>query len=94
MLINSISDFRKACRHGAYAWPGGYPVHFVMGDGESLCYACGTSRDNRREILEAINEPAYGPDWRPLALEVNWEDQDMICAHCYAPVESAYGEEE
>lgn len=32
MQINSISDFRKAMRNGPYAWPGGYPLFFVMGD--------------------------------------------------------------
>jgi len=33
MRIESISDFRAAIRNGAYAWPGGYPMFFVMADG-------------------------------------------------------------
>jgi len=33
MKIETISDFRKAMRHGPYAWPGGYPCYFIMGDG-------------------------------------------------------------
>ena len=29
MLINSISDFRRAIHNGPYAWPGGYPLYFI-----------------------------------------------------------------
>jgi hypothetical protein len=93
MLINSISDFRRALRHGPYAWPGGYPCFFVMADGEALSFAA--ARENRRELLEALNEKrktgrAWNPDWLPIALEVNWEDESLFCAHSGEPIEAAY----
>ena len=91
MRIKSISDFRRAYRHGPYAWPGGYPCHFVCDDGEPLCFAC--AKDFRREILEAIadkNPPRK--DWLTVALAINWEDAALYCSNCATPIASAYGE--
>jgi hypothetical protein len=95
MLINSISDFRAAIRQGSYAWPGGYPAFFVMADGEALSFAA--AKAERRLILEAIRDKAAGwPDngWTPAALEINWEDGELYCAHTNARIESAYAEPE
>ena len=89
MTINSISDFRKAVRNGAYAWPGGYPVFWLMDDGGVLAFdVCKTERHNMLESLATNSRDG----WRPVALEINWEDTEMFCAHTGARIEAAYEE--
>jgi len=93
MRINSISDLRKAFRHGPYAWPGGYPCYFVMADGEPLSFKA--AKENRRELLEALAHTADRHNgWRPIGLEINWEEPDLYCAHSGERIESAYAEPE
>lgn len=92
MKIESISDLRKAFRHGPYAWPGGYPVYFVMADGEALSFAA--AKAERRQMLDAMTGAGWGDMWTPVALEVNWEDGQLVCAHSGERIESAYAEEE
>jgi hypothetical protein len=91
MTINSISDFRKAMRHGPYAWPGGYPLYFVLHDGESLSFKA--ARENVRSILRSLVDPVDCGGWRPVAFEINWEDSELRCVHTGERIESAYGEE-
>lgn len=90
MRISSISDFRKALRNGAYTWPGGYPMFFVMADGEALRFEA--AKTERREILAALAHGTMQDSWRPVAFEINWEDTELTCAHTGKPIESAYGE--
>ena len=87
MLINSISDFRKAIRNGAYAWPGGYPLYFIASDGEALSFK--TAKAERRLILEAIRDHDNS-GWRVVAMDINWEDTELVCAHSGERIESAY----
>lgn len=91
MEIKTISDFRRAVRNGPYAWPGGYPLYWLMADGEAVSFD--VCRTERRSMLEAI---AYGHDaqWRPIAIEINWEDIGLYCAHTGLRIPSAYGEED
>ena len=89
--IKTISDFRKAVRNGPYAWPGGYPLYFLMADGEALSFRA--AKENRRAILEALhpdNCHRSRYDWKPIACEINWEDADLWCAHRGEKIESAY----
>lgn len=90
MRITSINEFRAAIRNGAYAWPGGYPCFFVMADGEALSFEA--AKANRREILHALAHGQRNDGWRPVALEINWEDSDLRCAHTGAKIESAYAD--
>lgn len=92
MLINSISDFRRAMRNGQYAWPGGYQLYFVMADGEALSFQA--ARANVRQILEAICARDIRPrdQWLPLGVEVNWEDNDLRCCDSDELIPAAYGE--
>lgn len=95
MEIKTISDFRKAIRNGPYAWPGGYPLYFVMADGEALSFAA--AKAERRAIIEAISDKAKGyPNngWVPAALDINYEDGELYCAHTNERIESAYAEPE
>jgi hypothetical protein len=91
MNINSISDFRKAIRNGAYAWPGGYPLYFVTSDGAALSFS--SARYNRRNILEAIATKA-SDGWRIVGIDTNWEDPDLRCDDTGERIESAYAEDE
>jgi hypothetical protein len=91
MHINSISDFRKAVRNGPYAWPGGYPLYWITSDGAALAF--NVAKTERRNILEAIARNA-NDGWRVVGLDVNWEDNELYCAHTNERIESAYGEEE
>lgn len=89
MLIRSISDFRRAVRNGPYAWPGGYPLYWLMDDGMSCAFD--VAKTERRNMLEALCNKARN-GWCPIALEVNWEDGNMYCAHTGKRIESAYAE--
>ena len=90
MNIQTIADFRRAMRHGPYTFPGCYPVYFIMADGEALSFEA--ARENVRELLESFTYNV--PCWRPVALEVNWEDSELRCAHTNEPIESAYGRDD
>ena len=99
MPINSISDFRKAYNRGLnkYAWPGGYPTFWLMADGAICAFA--VAKTERRSMLEALRDyetvgNSYNNDWRPVALEINWEDGDLYCDHTGERIESAYARKE
>lgn len=88
MLIRSISDFRRAMRHGPYAWPGGYPLYFVTADGAALSFAA--ARLERRNILQALASNDTRSGWRVIGLDINLEDAALTCAHTGEPIPSAY----
>ncbi|HMA20696.1 MAG TPA: hypothetical protein VKO87_07820 [Gemmatimonadaceae bacterium] len=89
MPINSISDFRRAVRNGPYAWPGGYPLYWIMGDGGACAFE--VAKIERRAMLEALRDRDSGSGWLPVALEINYEDTELVCDHTGAKIESAYG---
>ncbi len=90
MQINTVHDFRRAIRNGAYAWPGGYPLYFVTSDGAALSFDA--ARANRRYILQSI---AHRNDraWRVIGVDVNWEDENLYCDDTGARIPSAYGDD-
>jgi allophanate hydrolase subunit 1 len=90
MDIKTVHDLRRALRAGPYAWPGGYPLYFVADDAQALSFR--TVRENLRRVLESV---AYRENdgWRVVAIEVNYEDNELVCAHTGEPIESAYGDE-
>ena len=90
MEIKSISDFRKAMRNGPYAWPGGYPCYFLTSDGESLSFKA--VRQELKQVLWSIAHK-QNDGWRVIALDINWEDDNIFCAHTGERIESAYGTE-
>ncbi len=85
------SDFRRAMRNGAYAWPGGYPLYFICADGKALSFA--SAKANRRLILSATHN-RDDAQWRVVGVEINWENDSLYCADTGAKIESAYGESE
>lgn len=69
----------------AFAWPGGYPIIYVMDDEEVLCPDCANDPSN------PVHEGGLADGWRIEGSCVHWEGEPLICAHCNGPVESAYG---
>ena len=88
--IKNLADFKASIRAGGFAWPGGYPLYFVCGDGESsLCFTC--ARDEFAAIVS--DWQTFGSSWRVAGVDINYDDSDLYCAHCSARIESAYAED-
>lgn len=90
MTIQTSADLARALRAGPYAWPGGYPLLFVMTDGECLCPKC--ARDNRALLRVALRDNDRRSGWHPAGLAIHWEGLPEICAHCGTEIPSAYGD--
>lgn len=88
--IKDAADFYRALIAGPYAWPGGYPIYFVMGDCESLSFTA--ARAETKRILDGMRDG--DTEWTPIATEINYEDGDLICCHTGQRIESAYAEPE
>lgn len=88
-MINNSKDLRTALRNGPYAWPGGYPCYFITHDGEALSFKA--VRDEYRLVLRSVREKS-NDGWRVIAVDVNYEDQDLYCAHTNEHIQAAYGE--
>ena len=73
-------------KYPSYACPGGYPLFYIMGDGETLCPDCANGK-NGSVAAEITNVK----DWKMVAVDVNWEDPNMHCCHYNKHIESAYG---
>ena len=90
--IETAAQFKAALRAGEHTDVGGYPLYFVMGDGEPLSFDA--ARSNLREIFAAFQSGRIRDDWRPVSVEINYEDDDLHCAHSGQKIASAYGNEE
>jgi hypothetical protein len=86
--INTVAEFNTALE-SPYAWPGGYPMYFITSDGAALSFEA--ARENAEQIRESIASNARD-GWKVEAVEVNWEDAELICDHTGKPIESAYGD--
>jgi len=65
-----------------YAWPGGYPVGYLVDDGEYLCADCVNDPSN------PVHTEGLADGWRIegyAVLEGSELDYDgpILCAHCY-----------
>jgi len=94
MIINHCYQFNLALSHGAYAWPGGYPIYFVTADGCALSFE--SAQENAGLIRDAIIAGARtgNDEWRIVASDINWEDTELTCDHSGEKIQSAYGENE
>lgn len=75
-------------KYPAFAWPGGYPITYLLADGGVLCPACANG-DNGSEATE---DPGADKEWRLAASDVHWEGPASTCECCGAELESAYGD--
>ena len=89
MTVGALKDVLE---QGPYAWPGGYPVFFIAADGEALSFQA--VQDNLALVKEATDNPGSDPQWEVVGYDVNWEDENMYCAHTNKKIECAYPNEE
>ena len=73
-------------------WPGGYPVYSMTADGGILCG--GPECANGPESKAAEAECPDDNQWLVVAVDIHWEGEPLICDHCGAAIESAYGDPE
>jgi hypothetical protein len=88
--IETVYQFREALEFGRFAWPGGYPRYFIMKDCEPLSFEA--AEQNFMLIEHAIMNHD-DPQWEVVAVDVNWEDNTLICSHTNKPIEVAYDNE-
>jgi hypothetical protein len=89
-ISRQIKNAVKDAIRNKYAWPGGYPIFIVLHDGESLCVDC--AREEFKQIVwDWIAKVDTG--WFADGADINYEDDDLSCCHCYGPIESAHGKE-
>jgi hypothetical protein len=81
---NSYSDLAIWTRHGLdrYAFPGGYPLYYIDGEGQALCPDCAT---------KSLGDYTC-PSFRPVAADINYEDPALHCDDCSQRIESAYAD--
>ena len=84
---SSIVEQVKAFIREPYAWPGGYPLAMLMNDGEAVCSDC--AKENLCTILGSTIDRT-GDGWEVTDVFINWEDTELVCAHCNQPIQSAY----
>lgn len=77
----------------AYAWPGGYPIIYVMGDGEVLCPACANGENGSEAYEPKDANPNHDRQWTIAEQVIHYEGEPETCAHCNATIPSAYGAE-
>jgi hypothetical protein len=87
-VIENTHQMRASLRAGPYG-PGGYNLCFVTSDGAALCYTC--ARSEYRQISQSIRNRS-NDGWRVVALDINYEDNDCMCANCNADIQPAYTE--
>ena len=86
----TLARIKQALRD-KYAWPGGYPLFFVTGQGEALSLQ--GAREIWREIIQAHKEHRHC-DASIEAIEINWDDPWLYCCVTNQRIESAYAEED
>jgi hypothetical protein len=90
-LLKELDPNNEDGKLPPYAWPGGYPILYITGDGGILCPACANGENGS----EAANpDCADDPQWNVTAYDVYWEGPSESCAHCNADIKSAYGDPE
>ncbi|MCF7994964.1 MAG: hypothetical protein K9L32_01980 [Chromatiaceae bacterium] len=92
MLSEKQKDAIRLATRG-YAWPGGYPVYMLMGDGGVLCSTC-VSREIRLIVDATRPNGSADQQWSCVAVDVNWEDPQLLCDHCGERIESAYADDD
>lgn len=61
-------------------------MYAITEDNACLCHKC-TVSDGR---VIGDEEGYIDPQWHIVAIDINYEDTDLICDNCYDVIESAY----
>jgi hypothetical protein len=84
--IENSLQLRATLRNPKYTY-GGYPLFLIFGDGEPCCFDC--ARKEFKRIARDMRE-GYDASFRIVACDINYECNDLFCAHCNTKIESAY----
>jgi len=84
-------ELKQALRAGPYAWPGGYPLYFLAADGCALSFEA--VHGEIRQVMHALRHPGTDRDWQIIAVDVNWEDEYLFCAHTGQLIPCAYSDD-
>jgi hypothetical protein len=87
--VDTAAKVKAALRAGGFAWPGGYPMYFVLDDGEALSFK--GARENLREILYDMTHDVTGSgSWNVVGTDINYEDDELVCVQTGEKIEAAY----
>ena len=86
----TLAEIKTRLRAGPYAWPGGYPMHFVTSDGAVLSFKAVRQEWRRIVWAHMCNHTRCG--WHIAGVDINWEDDCLYCEHTNERIESAYAE--
>jgi len=89
-MTNATTREIKQAIRDKYTFPGCYPMFLLTDDGAALCTSCG--RTMWRAICDSVRRK-MADGWRVVAVDVNWEDSELVCDHCGNMIESAYGDD-
>lgn len=89
--LETLADVKAALRAGPYAWPGGYPLYFIMADGAAVSFA-GIIREWRNVAADTMAGALSC--WQPVALEVNYETPGLFCDITGELIPAAYLEDD
>lgn len=81
--ITTVDDFRDALNAGI----GNYPMFFLCDDGGTLSFKAAVEQ---QECIESAIELKENNGWRVVAVEINYEDEEMICDHTNEPIACAF----
>lgn len=74
-------------QYDAYAWPGGYPIFYLFADGGICCPDCANGKNGSDASADTDD-----PQWKLVASDIHYEGEPLVCDHCGAQIESAYGD--
>jgi hypothetical protein len=82
----TLDEYKK----NPYAWPGGYTLLALMGDGEVLCHHCVVNESEVHDMSTTYPE-WNDPAWKFEDCFIHWEGDPLFCAHCNKELPSEYG---
>lgn len=88
MLID-LEQLWALLLNGPYAWPGGYPLYLLTADGEPLSFEAAKQEYNQIEF--AMRHNLRRDQWMVIGVEINYEDEELVCCHTGKKIECAYG---
>ena len=81
MLINTVSDLRKAMRETRCIYPGGYEFVFITQDGAELCRQC--VKNEFRSIADSVSSKLMDGWWVIECHSTANDNAELItCDHC------------
>lgn len=90
-----LRDVLAELVEGQWAWPGGYPKYFILADGETASYAgIQAEIENVARACASVDRRSFYRQWLPVAVDINYEDDNLFCCITNDRIPSAYSENE